>query len=79
MLRRRVRTTRWRRAATFSSVNREDALRELPSVYAVALRMADAGAEVDTIARALGVPVEAVPALVEIGRIKLARLMDEER
>ena len=62
-----------------AAVDREAALRELPSVYAVVVRMADSGRDADAIAQALGVAVEAVPALVEVGRIKLAQLMEEER
>jgi DNA-directed RNA polymerase specialized sigma24 family protein len=58
-------------------MDRDEALRELPGVYAVALRMADGGSSHGDIAGALGVPVEAVATLLEVARIKLADLMGE--
>jgi hypothetical protein len=50
----------------------DQALQELPDLYRRALVLADAGIKNDAIAKELEVAVEAVKALLEIGRAKLA-------
>jgi hypothetical protein len=60
-------------------MDREGAMLDLPTGHAVALRLRDAGADDDTIAKALGVPVEAVPGLLVIADGKLAALLDPRR
>lgn len=57
-------------------VPEESLLARLPTVYSVALRLHAAGATDVTIAAALGVAVESVPGLVEVGRLKLRELHD---
>ena len=52
-------------------MDRASALEQLPTAYATALRLNDEGASHTAIARALDVPVEAVPRLLEIGASKL--------
>lgn len=47
---------------------------QLPTVYAVALRLRAAGASETAIAEALGTATEAVPALLDVGRRKLDEL-----
>ena len=49
----------------------------MPSAYAVALRLSDEGATVEQIASELDVEVDAVDALLVIGRAKLATLLAE--
>lgn len=56
-------------------MDRAAALEQLPPAYATALRMNDAGATHASIARELGVPVQAVPRLLEIGASKLDALV----
>jgi len=56
-------------------MDRNAALQQLPPAYAVALRMHDAGATHAAIAREVGVPVQAVPRLLEIGASKLDALV----
>lgn len=62
-------------------MDRATALERLPPAYAAALRLNDAGATHLTIARELGVPVESIPRLLEIGASKLDALIraDVER
>jgi DNA-directed RNA polymerase specialized sigma24 family protein len=55
-------------------MDRAEALAQLPDAYATALRLNDAGASHAKIARALEMPVEAVPRLLEIGASKLDAL-----
>lgn len=57
-------------------MRRDDALAELPTAHAVALRLVDAGADAATIATALAVPVESVAGLVELAQAKLAAILD---
>jgi DNA-directed RNA polymerase specialized sigma24 family protein len=52
-------------------MDRATALERLPAAYATALRMNDEGASHAAIAKALGVPAQAVPRLLEIGASKL--------
>lgn len=52
-------------------MDRATALEQLPTPYATALRLHDAGATHAKIAQAIGVPVQAVPRLLEIGASKL--------
>lgn len=56
-------------------MDRAAALAQLPPAYAAALRLNDDGATHAAIARELGVPVEAVPRLLEIGASKLDALV----
>lgn len=50
------------------------ALERLPTAYAVALRLRDAGASDETIAEALGVDVLSLPVLLELAEAKLAAI-----
>jgi hypothetical protein len=50
------------------------ALTRLPVAYAVALALNDVGVSSDEIARRLGLPADAMPALFEIAAAKLAAL-----
>ena len=52
-------------------MDRATALEQLPAAYATALRLNDEGASHAAIAKALDVPVESVPRLLEIGASKL--------
>lgn len=52
-------------------MDRRHALLELPTAYAVALRLHEAGVPARDIAVALEVAEEAVPRLIEIGAAKL--------
>lgn len=52
-------------------MDRATALEQLPPAYATALRLNDAGKSHAAIAKALDVPVESVPRLLEIGASKL--------
>lgn len=56
-------------------MDRERALHELPTPYAVALRLQGAGAAHETIASALDVPVESVERLIQIGEGKLRAVL----
>jgi hypothetical protein len=53
------------------TMDRSTALEQLPPAYATALRLNDEGASHAAIAKALDVPVQAVPRLLEIGASKL--------
>ncbi|MCU1380656.1 MAG: hypothetical protein JWN29_3639 [Acidimicrobiales bacterium] len=55
----------------------EEALDALPRAYAVALRMDAGGEGTDAIAAALGLDLQSIPALLEIGRRKLRSLLDD--
>jgi hypothetical protein len=55
-------------------VEEERLIGELPDSLAVALRLRRAGVANAVVATALGVPVEGVPALIEVAEAKLARL-----
>jgi DNA-directed RNA polymerase specialized sigma24 family protein len=52
-------------------MDRATALEQLPVAYATALRMQDSGSNHAAIAKALDVPVQAIPRLLEIGASKL--------
>jgi DNA-directed RNA polymerase specialized sigma24 family protein len=52
-------------------MDRATALEQLPAAYATALRLNDAGESHAAIAKALDVPVQSVPRLLEIGASKL--------
>lgn len=56
-------------------MEREQALQELSTAYAVALRLREDGANDAIIAKALGLPVESVGNLLEIAESKLHRLI----
>lgn len=56
-------------------VDRERARRQLPHVYAEALRLRDEGCEPSDIARAVGVAPEAVHSLLQIGDAKVSLLL----
>ena len=58
-------------------MDRDDALELLPPMYAVALRLVDAGAEPALIATAAGIELESVPAFVELARAKLDAVSDQ--
>jgi DNA-directed RNA polymerase specialized sigma24 family protein len=60
-------------------MDQEQALRELPEMYAAALRLRDAGLDDDAIAGRLGMPVEGVQSLLRIAGAKLATVMDDSR
>ena len=57
-------------------MKRDDALDLLPPLYAVALRLVEAGAEPALIAAAAGIELESVPAFVELARAKLQDVSD---
>ena len=59
-------------------MDRERALDSLASVYARALRLAADGWTDDAIAADLGIDLEAVAGLLQIGGEKLARAMAED-
>jgi DNA-directed RNA polymerase specialized sigma24 family protein len=56
-------------------MNRETALETLTPAYAEALRLRDEGVDHATIAARLGLPVEAVPNLLELAQAKLDTLL----
>jgi hypothetical protein len=56
-------------------MDRAQAIAELPLPYAVALRLRDAAADRQTIARALDIEPEGVPGVLRIGEAKLAALL----
>jgi hypothetical protein len=56
-------------------VDRDDALELLPPLYAVALRLDDAGADTALIATATGIEIESVPSLVALAHTKLNELL----
>ena len=58
-------------------MERDDALDLLPPLYAVALRLADAGAAPAVIATAAGIEPESVAAFVELAGAKLDELRDQ--
>lgn len=60
-----------------SSPDHEAAIGLLPPAYATALRMRDAGEDDATIARALGIGVNALPTLLEIASLKLQAALSE--
>ena len=56
-------------------MDRGDALDRLPETYANALRLRDAGLRDEDIATRLGIPQEAIAALLRVAEAKLTRLM----
>lgn len=60
---------------TDHAARRTGALAELPTVYALALRLRDEGEPPDRIARLLGVEPEAVGPLLEVATAKLAEIL----
>jgi DNA-directed RNA polymerase specialized sigma24 family protein len=66
-----------RSVAQDMDVEREQALAELPPVYAIALRLDEEGVARDVIARGVGVEPQAVEPLLVLARAKLAELMHE--
>ena len=56
-------------------MKRDDAIEELPSTYAVALRLHEAGATDDVIAVGLGTDPDSVPTILELAHRKLAELV----
>jgi hypothetical protein len=59
-------------------MDRDDAIASLPSMYAVAQRLRDNGADQHTIAVAVGIDDNEVPALLELASAKLARILGSE-
>jgi hypothetical protein len=59
-------------------MEREEALRLLPSAHATALRLKEAGAADRLIASALAVELEAVAPLLQVAEAKLAELVAPE-
>jgi DNA-directed RNA polymerase specialized sigma24 family protein len=60
---------------TNHAARRAGALAELPTVYALALRLRDEGEPPGRIARLLGVEPEAVGPLLEVATAKLAEIL----
>lgn len=60
-------------------MDRATALEQLPTPYATALRLHDAGASHAAIAQAIDVPIQAVPRLLEIGASKLDAVQRSQR
>jgi len=58
-------------------MDRSQALADLSPLYCEALRLDDSGHDHEGIATHLDVAAEAVPALLEIARAKLTRLLQE--
>jgi DNA-directed RNA polymerase specialized sigma24 family protein len=56
-------------------MDRQTALLELATAHAVALRLHDAGAPDDSVAQALGIPVESVAGLLRVAEAKLTALL----
>jgi hypothetical protein len=56
-------------------MDRQTALLELATAYAVALRLHDAGAADDSVAQALGIPIESVAGLLQVAEAKLTALL----
>ena len=57
-------------------MNRDAALEALPAPYGMALTLHDAGHDHATIAELIDVPLDAIAALLEVGLVKLAALLD---
>jgi hypothetical protein len=58
---------------------RARAIDRLPTSYAVALRLRDAGAADELIAAGLGIEAVSLPALLELAEAKLAAILRQER
>lgn len=59
---------------TIAGMDRTDAISELPTSYAVAIRLRDEGADDGTIAAALAIDPGDVPSVLELAEAKLAVL-----
>jgi hypothetical protein len=57
-------------------MDRASALRQLPTVYARALRLRDLGVDDDGVAEFLDIPAESIPALFRIAEAKLLELSE---
>jgi hypothetical protein len=57
-------------------MDRASALRQLPTVYARALRLRDLGVDDDRVAESLDIPAESIPALFRIAEAKLLELSE---
>ena len=57
-------------------MDRATALRQLPAVYARALRLRDLGVDDDGVAEFLDIPAESIPALFRIAEAKLMELWE---
>ena len=57
-------------------MDRASALRQLPAVYARALRLRDLGVDDDGVAKFLDIPAESIPALFRIAEAKLMELAE---
>ncbi|WP_053847368.1 hypothetical protein [Streptomyces sp. NRRL B-24085] len=62
-----------------SDASREQALRGLPRVYSLALRLRDVGVPEALIAQCVGVEPEAVDAMLAVGEAKAAAAEGSER
>jgi hypothetical protein len=60
-------------------MDRASALRQLPVVYARALRLRDQGVDDDGVARFLDIPAESIPALFRIAEAKLMEVSEPLR
>lgn len=63
------------RVRTLRGVDRPSAVRQLPSMHAVAVRLRDDGADTHVIAVALDIEVDQVSTLLHVADRKLANLM----
>lgn len=57
-------------------MDRTDAISELPTPYAVAIRLREGGSDDPTIAAALGIGEDEVASLLELAEAKLAALVE---
>jgi hypothetical protein len=57
-------------------MDRASALRQLPAVYARALRLRDLGVDDDGVAELLDIPAESIPALFRIAEAKLLEISE---
>jgi DNA-directed RNA polymerase specialized sigma24 family protein len=57
-------------------MDRSSAIAELPSPYAVAIRLRDSGADAETIATALALDAEEVSSVLDLAEAKLAALVE---
>ena len=57
-------------------MDRASALRQLPAVYARALRLRDLGVDDDGVAKFLDIPAESIPALFRIAEAKLMEISE---
>ena len=62
-----------------SDASREEALRRLPRMYSLALRLREAGVPGPVIAECVGVEPEAVGAMLVVGEAKLAAVRHEQQ